>query len=134
MVSDWRLEGHGFEPQHLLWQPLTPDCFTNKNFPITLPKIRHVVCLLSVVSTCFQVYRSSLHMAYWNRHVNDANFVVNCHKTPANTLKSCTPFKRVYIALFSVGKVCCLMTKNVKRHTLTNTIKTYIWPFRSQAK
>jgi len=35
-----------------------------------------------------QVYCPCLHVVHWNTHVNGANFIVNCHKTRVNTLKS----------------------------------------------
>jgi len=43
---------------------------------------------LSGVSTRFQLYQPCLHMAHRKTNANGANFVINCHKTRANTLKS----------------------------------------------
>jgi len=64
-------------------------------FKTTRPKIRHAVCQLSGVSTRFQVYppafRCIAPVYKWdtkNTRVNGAKFVINCHKTGANNLKS----------------------------------------------
>jgi len=67
-------------------------------FTQSLPKIRHTVCQLSGVSTRFQVNCPGLHVAHWNTRGNSVNFVVNCHKTHINTLKS--SFKCACTALF----------------------------------
>jgi len=54
----------------------------------SLPKIRHTVCQLSGVSTRFRVYHPCLYVAHRNTYVKGGNFVINCHKTLVNTLKS----------------------------------------------
>jgi len=50
----------------------------------SLPKIRHIVCQLSGVSTRFQLYHPCLHMLQQNMSVNGENFVVNRHKICVN--------------------------------------------------
>jgi len=89
-------------PSFLQLYPCISHDFLNiiKKVWLPLPKIRHTLCQLSGVSTCFQVYRPCLHVAHQNRCVNGANFDLNRHKTHVNRS---TPFKRANTALFWVG-------------------------------
>jgi len=59
----------------------------------TRPKTRHILCQLSGVSTCCQVYPPTfylscpcLRMVHPNTSANGANFGVNCHNTREGTL------------------------------------------------
>jgi len=77
----------------------TNTCLLLKMVKVSLPKIKHTVCQLSGVSIRFQVYGLCLHVAHRNTRVKGENFVINCHQTHVNTLKS---LKRAYTALVMV--------------------------------
>jgi len=78
----WKLFESDFK---VFIHPSSWNRFYNCNFirVFTLPyrKLRHTVCQLSGVSTCFQVYYPCLRVAHWNTCVNGANLVKYCRKT-----------------------------------------------------
>jgi len=69
------------------FQASLPSFLSFPHLP-SLKKIRHTVYQLSGVSSRSQGYRTCLQVAHQNTLVHGANFIVICHKTLVNTLKS----------------------------------------------
>jgi len=96
---------------------------------LSLLKLRHAVCQISGVSTCFQVYPPCLQVAHRNTHVNGTNFIVNCHKTRLNALKSEYSIQKCLHSLI-FGKDCT--KKNFFLANLTWKFAKFLWVLNSE--